>query len=415
MKLKIALGILSLSTIVAISGCGSSGSSNPTGEEVESNTTDMAIVTMIDQASGYLNMVDGSKTQTVKNTNSEDINPFKGVYTYNGFIYLTGSMGDNKISKYSVNEDNSLNLEKEITVSDSGASMPTTLIFVNDTKAYLTLVGSGELLVINPIDLTITKRISLAEYAMDENGTLGGDDTNPEPSGGVLRDGKLYLGLGQVNTLANVAGAWMCRGKASVLIIDATSDVIEKHITDDRTCSSSNMAPQSKMTLDENGDIYVNNIASLGYDPSKKPGYLRIKNSEDDFDSSYFFPVGDLDLSADFPEMNASLAKTTYTRMQEYKDGELYTLLNINGLLSTPADQVNDKSYQPYKLDLVNKTATKLDMLPTSGWASTVTKYKNQIIFPASTVNGNGLYKVGEKTPYIITDGQPVNVIEFEK
>ncbi len=419
MKLKTVTTVVTLSSILALSGCGggSSGSPSPSSSTDENITADLVVSTMIDENTGFMNAVDGTKA-SMTNENGKELSPNKGIFSHNGFIYTTGSLVDNKIAKYSIESGNKLKLIKEISVKDSGMSAPTSFIFVDNTKAYLPLANTGELLDINLEDFSIRNRIDLSAYALDANAELDGNDTNPEPTTGIIRDDKLYLALHQINFIGHVQGAFICRGKASILIIDTVSNDIEKHIMDDRTCSSGSVIPGSTLTLTEGGDIYVNNVASFGYDPRGfRPGYLRIKNGETDFDPDYFFNIGDLDLSTDFPDMNASLARTPYAFTDKYHNGKLYTIFMILGLTdpNNPNDSIGNKNFQPYTIDLENKITTKLDMLPTSGMSSGISIYKGDIVYPSSTVDGNGLYRVGEKTPFMTTQGLPRYVIEYEK
>lgn len=407
---------VTLSLLLILSGCGSSKSSD--NKSLDDNiTADLVIATMIDKKTGFMSAIDGSKP-IMTNNNGEELYPNKGLFVHNGFVYTTGSLADNKIAKYSVESGNKLKLIKEISVKDSGLSAPTSFIFVDNTKAYLPLSLTGELLDINLEDFSVRNRIDLSSYALDANAALDGNDTNPEPTVGVIRDEKLYLALHQVNYMGHIQGAFICRGKASVLIIDTQTNAVEKHIMDDRTCSSGSVVSGSTLTLTENGDIYVNNVASFGYDHRGiKPGYLRIKNGETEFDPDYFFNVGDLDLSADFPDLNASLARTPYAFKDMYHNGKLYSVLLILGLTdpNNPNDHIGNKNFQPYTFDLENKIATKLDMLPTTGLSAGIAKYKGDIVYPSSTINGNGLYKVGEKTPFISVEGFPLHVVEYEK
>ncbi len=416
MKLQIFKSLIP-AALLLMTGCGgggSSSSSGPTGD-----TGDIVISTIIDNNTGFMSLIDGSKS-SMTNDNGLEVTASKGVYTYKGNVYVTGALTDNKIAKYSVNSDNSLKLVKEFSINDSGNSIPTTFIFVNENKAYLPLAGSGELLDINLQDFTVRDRIDLSDYAMDGNTTLhsaGGTDTNPEPSAGVIRDGKLFLALGQVNFLGHTEGAFLCRGKASVLVIDIATNTIEKHLTDNRTCTSGSISPGAELTLTDDGDIYVNNTASFGYDARGfRPGYLRIKAGEEQFDPDYFFNIGDLDLSADFPDMNASLARTPYAYKEKYHNGTLYVTTLVLGLTTLdPNDFIGNKNYQPYALDLENQTATKIDMLPTNGWSAHITTYKGDLVFAGSTVDGNGIYKLGEKTPFIATEGFPYLFYSYDK
>ncbi len=387
-------------------GCGDSdddsSSAGPSGSE---RNPDLAVMVRIDDTTGFITTIDGQSDTHVTNADSVEVDPGSGIFAYGGYVYRTGSMADDKIAKYEVNADGSLTKIAETTVYQSGNSIPTSFIFVDDTKAYLPLAGIGELLIIDPGDLSVTKRIDLSAYAMDADGEFGGDDTNPEPSDGVIRNGKLYLALAQLDSFATYSS----RGKASLLIIDAATDEILKHISDDRTSTSGVLSPNNGLTLDENGDIYVNNPASFGYYPGLTAGILRIKNGEDDFDPDYFFSLTDL-TGLDVPGGVVSYAYNS----AYLSDGALYTTLFVPGLTSNPPDYVNDKNYVPYMLDLWNQTVTKLDMPATNGWGSHMIKYNGEIVYAMSTDCGPGLYYAGENEAFVTVEGNPFMIANLQ-
>lgn len=417
MKIKMALATTLVASLFI--GCDSDSKTNSIASG-NSGDADLIVSTLVDQQTGFVNAVSSTAT-SINNSNGLEVDPSKGVFSHNGYVYITGSLSDSTFKKYSVGSDNSLKLEAELnTLEEGGNSIPTTPTFVNNEKAYLPLAGTGEVLDINLVDFTINERIDLTPYAMDENLVLkkdGGTDSNPEPSAAVIRDGKLYVGLGQVNTLGHNQGAFMCRGKASVAIIDIATNEIEKHIDDNRTCTSGSISPGATLTLDDNGDIYVNNTASFGYhpDPSIRPGYLRIKSGETEFDPDYFFNVGDYDLTGDFPTMDPSMARASYVYYEQYSGGDLYITMFILGLTTLdPNDFIGNKNYQPYKIDLVNKTMTKLDMLPTNGWSAKIGMANDTVVFPEATNEANGIYNINEKTPFMTTQGQPLYIMDLD-
>ncbi|MFH2066848.1 MAG: hypothetical protein ABIK15_16740 [Pseudomonadota bacterium] len=403
MQFRKIFSTLLLSAMMMTAGCSDSDDNSGVLPH-QSDSSDLVVSNRIDDQTGFVNMVDGTTDRNITNANGVEINPGCGVFVYNGFIYTTGSRNNDKITKYAVQSDNSLTKVAETVVYESGGSIPTNFIFVDDAKAYVTLAGIGELLTVNPTDLSITKRIDLSPYALDENGATGGSDTNPEASGGVIRDDKLYLALGQIVNFTT----FYCRGKASVLIIDTATDAVLKHITDERTCCSGVISPNHGLTMDENGDIYVNNTASFGYYPGLTAGYLRINNGEDEFDPDYFFSVTDLQ-NLDVPGNVASYA---YNEAY-FSGGLLYTTLFIPALTSNPPDYVNDKNFQPYVMDLYNRTATKLDMPSSIGWSIDCINYNGEIVYGLSTINGTGLYRAGESTPFITTEGNPFFLFNY--
>lgn len=389
-KKIISVGLMSLATIALLSGCSddSSGSSGSVGGE-----NDIVYVGAVGQT-GFLNLTNLSKNTSLDNSNGVEIPATYGVFVYKDHIYTSGSMSDDKLIKYSYKD----NIIKEVArVSVGEGSMPTSYSFVSDTKAYISLVDSGELLVINPSNMSVTKRIDLSSYAMGEN------DTNPEPGDSVIRDGKLYLGLVQVDSRQT----FQCRDKASLLIIDTKTDEILKHITDDRTCGTTNNGPRNGIMLDEKGDIYVNNTASFGYKPGVKAGYLRIKKGETEFDPDYFLSVSDATL--DIEGKKANYACDNYYD----KVGKIYTVLSIPGLTSTPPDYMNDKNFQPYMVDLYNKTFTKLDLPASSGFSALANNYKGEIIYALDAAGGTGFFKIGSTTPDITTEGTPMQNINL--
>lgn len=285
-------------------------------------------------------------------------------------------------------------------------SIPSNIIFLDDNKAYVVLLGTGELLVFDPSDMSSGGRIDLSSYA------LGDGDTNPEPSSGVIRDGKLYLALAQIDNLVT----WKCQAGASVLIIDIVTDMVEKHIQDDRACLSGPVEPSHGLVLDELGDIYVNQQGSFGFYPGLVAGYLRIKNGTDEFDPDYFFNLSALNL----PGVPGEATSNSYHDIYD-RDGLLYTNLAIPALVSNPPDFVNDKNLMPYRLDLRNQTATALDMPATVNWAGEVMKYGDKIVFGMLTATGTGLFSydpssgtdIGDQQPFITTEGSPVWIANY--
>lgn len=395
---KMALSCLIAATLNACSSDSGSGDSD-TG----SKTPDLVAVTRIDNETGFIVAIDGKNDTEIKNTHGLEINPSTGVFTQGKFVYTTGSLGSDKIAKYSFDGKN-FQLEHELTTGEG--VLPSSLIFVNETKAYLTLVKAGELAVINPQDLSITKRLDLSAYA------LGEGDNNPEPSSGVIRDGKLFLGLSQIDSFQT----YKCQGGASVLIIDVASDRVEKHIQDPRACSSGTPEPSEGLILDEIGDIYVINSGAFGYYPGLKSGYLKIKNGAQEFDQNYFFNITDLALSGVPGERAAYPYREYYAG-----DGQVYANMMIPGLTSSPPNYAEDKNYLAYRLDLRNQTTTKIDVPPTTGWSASIVEYRDKIIFASETNQGRGLFyydpssgtDTGDQSPSLISEGGIVSIKNF--
>ena len=381
---------------LTLAACGSDSDSPDYSRST--GDADVVMINRIDDTTGFLVAADGLNSIEVTNGNGVELDPSSGIMTYNGIVYTTGSLTEDKVKKFVFDGQTFVKEGEFITGEGARAG---SIIFVNETKAYVNTLFTPELIVFNPGDMTITNRIDLSPYALGEN------DTNPNATTGVIRDGKLYLGLAQIDTLET----FKCQAGASLLIIDVATDTVEKHIQDDRACFTGALQPNSGLIMDELGDIYVNNDGAYGFYPGLKAGFLRIKNGADEFDPDYFFSITDLELPG-VPGGAASYAyHTAYAG-----DGFAYANLSIPGLSSNPPDYVNDKSFLAYRIDLRNQTVTALDIPPTAGWAGDTVIYDDRVIFGRSTDFGTGLFfydpasgtDIGDQIPSITTQGSPV-------
>jgi len=93
----------------------------------------------------------------------------------------------------------------------------------------------------------------------------------------------------------------------------------------------------------------------------------------------------------------------------------------IPALTSDPPKYETDKNAQPVMFDLHNKTATKINLSPSSMYASIgIVKLDNKIVFGMASVKGDGLYTYdlssGEisEEPVVTTIGKPQFMKVFE-
>lgn len=393
----LSLCIASLLTV----GC--SSDSDPVDDaDISESSPDLAVITRIDDQTGFLVAIDTQNDTVVTNANAAEVeDPFINLFSYNGTIYTTGSLRSDKIVKYSYN---GTTFVKDVEISAGEASVPTAMIFVNDSKSYVTLFNTGEILVVNPSDLSIDKRIDISEYA------LGEGDINPEPTSGIIKDGKLYVTMSQIDDVLT----FKCQAGASVLKIDVATDTVEKHIQDPRSCASGEMGGSSTgIFVDEIGDIYVNNQSSFGFYPDLPPhGLLRIRDGAEEFDPDYFFPLGNKVLEG----FDGFFADYAYRPIYA-GDGKVYTLLVSAALGSNPPDYAKDKNNLPYRLDIRNQTITPIDIPRTNGWSDQII-HDDRVLFGMLTDNGPGLYRydpssgtnIGDQTPHISTAGGVVSI-----
>ena len=296
----------------------------------------------------------------------------KGAFTfvYKNKIYVTDT---EHLYKY-IAKDGILVQEGNTMLFPSGAKA-TYITFLSEKKAYVSCLGLGKVWIIDPSSMTKTGEIDLSGYSL---GKLAGDN-NPEPCASIIRDGILYV------TLCQLKSAYSCEKGAHIALIDTKTDKPIKMISDPRATMASSMTPAGDPFVDEKGDIYFYCVAMFGYQPGVKEGFLRIKKGEQDFDNSYCFTLADVNLEG------VKGNRTSYAYNKVYGgNGKVYGYLNIPGAASNPPDYVHDKSFQAFEINLYNKTCKKMNFSGTVGWATSICKFGNNIIFGMSTDQGMG-------------------------
>lgn len=398
-----SLMLMALSAMTLTGGCGSDDDTSSTVDTRKK--MDGLLISRVDDQTGFVVGFDSQSDSNVSNSNGiELLSPDSGVFVHQQKIYITESRKGDKVHRYRL-ENNRFIKEAELFTGEN--TRPGSLFFVNNQKAYINTYRTAELLVVDLNSFTITKRIDLSSYA------LGKNDTNPEPSSGVVRDGKFYLALAQLNNLQEVK----CQAGASLLIMDATSDAIEKHIQDNRTCSSGDLEPNNGLILDAAGDIYVPHVAGYGYYPNTNAGFLRIKQGADEFDPDYYFSISDLTLE-NVPGKKSSYV---YKSVYHHTNNKLYANLFIPGLTSNPPDYVNDKNYVLFELDLPQQKAVQINVPDTAGWAADLKIFDSKVLMGRLTSAGRGLFwydpgsgtTTADQAPDITTEGDPYFLVNF--
>lgn len=351
------------------------------------------LITNVVGESSYLGTFKDLEQKNIDNKDSYE--HYKGVkpVIYEDMIFLTEYMMGDIIHKYI--RDGNGKISPAGTLSMSAGSIIAEIIFVDKNKAYVIMSGLGKLAIINPTTMKKTGEIDLTQYAVGDN--------NPDPGAAIIRDGKLFVALNQLKSMMSA------HDSAYVAIIDIATETVDKVIIDSRVTSIGNDY-NSGVFMDENNDIYFYGEALSGYQPDAKEGFLRIKNGETDWDPNYYFSIK----STNFPDVPGNLG--SYTQVTKYtENGIVYAMAMIPGLTSSPPDYVNDKNYQPCKIDVYNKTIEKIDLPPTAGWASLgIAVQDDNVIFAMSTAVGNGLFTYNQlsgetsNSPVVTTEGLPL-------
>lgn len=268
---------------------------------------------------------------------------------WNDWFFVLEPMSSGKIFRYDMDDNNDLSGPLEL--SFGGGSGPSQITFLNNQKAFVSLSNLGKIAVINPTTMKKISEIDLADYA-------AGGDGSPEPTTSIIRGDYLYVALSQKVSIMAAHDTLGC-----VAIIDVNTDTLVKIISDSRVENLGSIdESNSTVFMDDNDNIYFYSNAVWGYQDGIQEGFLRINNGETEFDQSYSFNLTSASLS-DIPGDAISYGLS----FRYAGSGIVYSSLLVPALTSNPPDYMNDRNYQSVKIDLINKTITKLTVSPTDG------------------------------------------------
>jgi len=322
----------------------------------------------------------------------------------NQVIVTQGAAGDQAV-RYVRGDDGALTEAGRLNLPPGGFG--SSVVFASETKAYVAIVATGQIVVFNPQTMTQTGVIDLTTLGIARNPT-NPDDRNPEPAVLAIRDGKLYVGLQQlVNQFASANGA-------DVAVFDVATDTFERVITDERATAPGRFGDNQTMFVDEAGDLYVYCIASFGFVPGQKAGILRIRQGANEFDPNYFVNTTDATVGVEGGRIGL-LNGLGYGR-----GGQLYAIAQVPALQSNPPTFATDRAFQAVSVDLATG-ATEILPLPLGNSIATGVAFVDDlVVFGLSTASGVGLYTydpaIGEasSSPVVSTQGDPTRVLAFE-
>lgn len=107
-------------------------------------------------------------------------------------------------------------------------------------------------------------------------------------------------------------------------------------------------------------------------------------------------------------------------RVRYTGDGIVYSIGNIYALASNPPDYIKDRTYGSFKVDVINKTITKLDLPYSNGMAACVLPHEGKIFWGLATATSVGIYTYDPSTntpsaaPLVSTQGDPSIIEIFE-
>jgi hypothetical protein len=355
-------------------------------------------ITTANPVVGYVGTLKDLGVGNYTNAKSRQSTEYPYVTVHKNDVFVMPQRFGDIVRKYTRQADGTL--AEAGSFAAPAASTPLCTVIESDTKGYTSLWTAGKILVFNPTTMAITSTIDLTSYA------LGGDG-NPDPSVMALRNGKLYVACTQTSN------GYTSSHPAQVLIIDVNNGNTITSATDSRSFWAGSINEQKSMFFDEAGDMYLYCVASYGFGgPAQKSGFLRIKNGQTTFDPTYFFNT------ADYSITGIAGNKVDYLqRMRYFANGIVYATGNIYALASNPPNYITDRTYGSFKVDLANKTITKLDIPYSNGYSASVGVFDKKILFGIAGTAAVGIYSydpatnTASATPIITTQGDP-NVIE---
>ena len=358
------------------------------GEDNDAPGVKPVIVATIDMSpkasNGYLVPVYDLVSDGADMDEAYEVKTANYVVTYKDWAFVVEGTSGGNIRKYNINEDGTLSEAGQLTVDGAGYGAAHVLI-ISETKAYASAMMANKIVIFNPSDMTKTGEIDLMkdEYVASDKGAK-----TPNPLGMFLRDGKVYVGLGQfIQMPTTVQGAYL-------LIIDEKTDTPERMISDGRLTSATAIG-EGGMFLDENNDLYVPCWGSYGFDPAHHSGLLRIKSGEEDFDPDYCFDMS----SKTFEGVQGG--KFQYVLTYHYAgNGEVYFYGYCPAFASQSANTFyEDHTNYSMKGNLYDCTATVLPLPRTNAISCAINHIGDEILFGLTTEsNGVGIFTYNRKT-----------------
>ena len=337
---------------------------------------------------------------SLNNSQAEQIEFGSSVQVEGNDVYLFDTMkGVGGIVRWTY-DPTTQKLTKGATLAGISNSMVGHLEKVSATKAYVPMYTQGVVWIINPQTMQKTGEINLAQYAHG--------DSSPEPAMGILRDGKYYLCLNQIDPGAGwqpYANYQQC----DVAIINPQTDVVEKVVSETTTKLTFPTRPMAQckgmLFTNEAGDIYMATAGYFGYSKDNtKCGFLCIPKGSTEFDSSKSWAIS-----------TTTIAGTTYKPASVYNcqyigNGKAVAYVGIVELGGS--NPYTAKNAMAVLIDLSAKTISQINGIPlTDGHSIFITKHNGNILFGAFGTDKIGLFAYNPTTgaveQVLTTTGNP--------
>ena len=329
------------------------------------------------------------------------------IVTESGNVYtFPDYMGNTKaeINRYRIMNDGTWKKEGALSIPAGAAAC--NIVEASSEKAYLSLQGIGVVMVFNPTTMTKIADIDL--------NNLKQSDTRVAPAAMIIRDGKLFVGLNQMN-----AQYMPTRNNIEFAMIDVKTNKVEKHIVNESLgmCFATRPIDAGSIFMDENKDIYFNCVGSFGFVPGLNGGIARIKNGSTEIDPDFLIRLDKTEVAG----LSTHHADYISTMCYDH-NGLLYAYVSSNGLdANAMTNPYVAMTNVPVVIDLKQKTMTLINGMEISNpQGIAVAKHKNLIVFGSANKKATGFYTYNPDTkevagPIINVKGNPSFFHSFEK
>lgn len=334
----------------------------------------------------YVQTLDDLKAGTIDNRNAIPtgfgvmpiVVPSGNVYAFPDYMGQTKA----EVTRYTV--DGKGQLIKKGALSIPAAAAASNIVELNSEKAYLTLQTLGKVRVFNPTTMTLIQDIDLNALAQE--------GCKVSPAAMIIRDGKLFVGLNQMN-----ANYMPQKNQVELAMIDTKTDKLEKHIVSDVHGLSFATRPidPNSIFMDEQKDIYINCMGAFGFMPQFPGGLVRIKNGATDIDPDYCIALNQTPVAG----LSVSHADCFFSVCYG-GNGKLYAYGSAYALDPNAADSpYTSMTAFPVEVDLNAKSIQLLSGLEIGNpQGIAIAKHKGSIVFGSSNKKANGFYTYNPTT-----------------
>ena len=282
---KNKITVAAIASTLMLAACGDDSSSSSTAPESNSdNAKKYGLAFMTDKS-----MLVG--TGSLSEKQGDLVKDFIEASNSGGITYSDGSLYlisvdeamTSTLSRYELDEEGNLPEKPAATTKfeGTGAMM---VKFADKNKLYVNQTFANSIVAVDAKTLKTTATIDLSEYLEDGAQMIG-------PGSSVIRDGKLFLSMGQLVDAQSMIGG----PQASVAVIDVKTDKVEK-VINSSLVSAVGVYDDMNNTMsfvDEDGDIYFYAPAAMGWMEGYEEGWIRIKKGETEFDKDWVFHLHD--------------------------------------------------------------------------------------------------------------------------